>query len=370
MHKRSAAVMQVSIVSVLGLLPLSSNASQILFTAPSQPLTTDPVEIEYRITANGSPIAVVDATTSIEGGDIAIRVRTSSATGAPTDLINVIDVGSLAEGDHVVKLYVSRAQSGTPDEFQLEAVKPLTVQSVQTGFANLNVVGGSDGPGAIALTADWKDCGNLQRPVISRDGNTVTVKEGYSALCSITDVPSRIPVILPLGEFSAGSYTLHFVSFPVTNPSSPTATTDPPIDKPFTVNSAYASFSGLWYDPTQSGQGVVLEVQPNDALAAWWLTFTPDGGQQSWFGGVGQIDTSTNSASIDAIIESSGRFYPNFDPTKIVRSDWGTMRFVFGDCNHIRLYFDSKVGYGAVNDSSAGIPLVRLTQPAGLSCSK
>jgi hypothetical protein len=50
-----------------------------------------------------------------------------------------------------------------------------------------------------------------------------------------------------------------------------------------------AAVTGAWYDPAQSGHGLLIEVLPNDRLLAYWFTFTPDGSQQAWFGGVGTI---------------------------------------------------------------------------------
>ena len=123
-----------------------------------------------------------------------------------------------------------------------------------------------------------------------------------------------------------------------------------------------AGFSGAWYDPAQSGHGILIEVLSSTQILAWWFTFNPDGTQQSWFGNVGAINGTT--ASIAAVQTQGGQWIPNFDPSNITQPIWGTLTFTFTDCNHGRVDFNSSVtGYG-----TGHMNLTRLTQPAGLTC--
>ena len=123
-----------------------------------------------------------------------------------------------------------------------------------------------------------------------------------------------------------------------------------------------SGFTGAWYDPTQSGHGILIEVLPENRLLAWWFTFNPDGTQQTWFGNVGAIDGDT--ATIEALQTEGGRWIPNFDPAHVTQPAWGRLVFTFTDCNHGRVDFTSSVaGYG-----EGHMDLTRLTQPAGLSC--
>jgi plastocyanin len=120
-------------------------------------------------------------------------------------------------------------------------------------------------------------------------------------------------------------------------------------------------FTGTWYDPTQSGHGLFVEVLPENRILAWWFTFTPDG-TQAWFGNVGTIAGDT--ATIEALRTEGGRWIPNFDPASITQPAWGTLTLRFTDCNHGEVTFSSTVpGWG-----SGRMDLTRLTQPAGLSC--
>lgn len=120
--------------------------------------------------------------------------------------------------------------------------------------------------------------------------------------------------------------------------------------------------TGAWFDPAQSGHGLFIEVLNDKRFFAWWFAFNPAGTEQSWFGGVGTY--SGNTATITDEYQTIGRrWIPNFDPSRIVNSAWGTLTITFTDCNHGRVDFNSVAGYG-----TGSMNLTRLPQPAGLSC--
>jgi len=123
-----------------------------------------------------------------------------------------------------------------------------------------------------------------------------------------------------------------------------------------------AGFTGSWFDPAQSGQGLVLEVLSDNLLLAYWFTFNPAGDQQAWFGGVATY--SGNTATITEVEQpTGGRWIPNFNPATVVHNPWGSLTFTFSDCNHGKVDFNSVLGYGA-----GSMNLTRLTQPVGLTC--
>jgi len=120
--------------------------------------------------------------------------------------------------------------------------------------------------------------------------------------------------------------------------------------------------TGSWYDPAQSGHGLLIEVLSDNRFYAAWFTFNPAGTQQAWFTGAGTY--SGNTATITEVEQpTGGRWIPNFDPSQVVRNAWGTLSFTFTDCNHGRVDFNSVAGYG-----TGSMNLTRLTQPAGLAC--
>ena len=123
------------------------------------------------------------------------------------------------------------------------------------------------------------------------------------------------------------------------------------------------AFTGHWYDPTQSGHGIFVEILSDNRFLAWWFAFNPEGTQQSWFGGVGTYAGDTATIS-DVQIATGGKWIPNFDPSKVVRTTWGSVTFKFTDCNSGRVDFTSTYG----NYGSNHLDLTRLTMPAGLKC--
>ena len=123
------------------------------------------------------------------------------------------------------------------------------------------------------------------------------------------------------------------------------------------------AFTGSWFDPAQNGQGLLVEVLPNNQFLAAWFAFNPAGSAQAWFTGVGTY--SGNTATIANVIQpSGGHWIPNFDPNRIVDNAWGSLKLTFTDCNHGKVEFASSSGYG-----TGSMNLTRLTQPAGLTCS-
>jgi hypothetical protein len=121
-------------------------------------------------------------------------------------------------------------------------------------------------------------------------------------------------------------------------------------------------FTGAWFDPAQSGHGLIIEVLPGNRIQAAWFTFNPAGTEQAWFVGAGTYAGST--ATISAVTQpTGGRWIPNFNPGQVVANSWGALTLTFTDCNHGRVDFTSTLGYGA-----GSMNLTRLTQVAGLSC--
>ena len=124
-----------------------------------------------------------------------------------------------------------------------------------------------------------------------------------------------------------------------------------------------AGFTGAWYDPSQSGHGLLIEVLPSNRVLAYWFTFDPNG-QQAWFGGDGQIDNDV--AFIHAMQGSGGRWIPSFDPATYQLLPWGELTLTFSDCNHGRVDF---AGNGDSSIWGVGhMDLTRLTSPAGIEC--
>jgi len=122
-------------------------------------------------------------------------------------------------------------------------------------------------------------------------------------------------------------------------------------------------YSGMWYDPARSGEGLQLEILDANRATVYWFTYD-DQGRQRWFGGIGQI---THDATGDSIrfpqmyITHGGRFGPSFDPDDVQFQTEGTVSLSFGDCNN------GTFKYTAFGQSQT-LPIQRLTQTMGAGC--
>jgi len=124
-----------------------------------------------------------------------------------------------------------------------------------------------------------------------------------------------------------------------------------------------AAFTGAWYDPGQSGHGLLIEVLPADRILAFWFTFDAEG-KQAWFGGDGVIEGDI--AFIHVMQGTGGKWIPNFAPSEYQQFPWGNLTLTFTDCNHGRVDF---AGNGDPPLWGVGhMDLTRLAMPSGLSC--
>ena len=121
-----------------------------------------------------------------------------------------------------------------------------------------------------------------------------------------------------------------------------------------------SGISGSWYNPSQDGHGFALEVLPKSRLSVYWFAYEPNG-NQAWMNGVGEING--DMATVPVIITQGGNFGNNFDPRRLVREDWGNLTFTFDSCDSGFVTYD--IGFG-----SGRIPIIRLSQHAGLTCNE
>jgi hypothetical protein len=127
----------------------------------------------------------------------------------------------------------------------------------------------------------------------------------------------------------------------------------------FVINPA---MSASFYNPSESGHGVMIHIM--DANMAWmcWFSFTLTG-EPAWICAVGQISGDTITFD-NAFVVEGGAFPPNFDPAQIVEVPWGTIVIVFAGCDSGTMTWSTSFpGF-----ASGSMPLVRLTPLWGFSC--
>jgi hypothetical protein len=118
-----------------------------------------------------------------------------------------------------------------------------------------------------------------------------------------------------------------------------------------------ARYSGLWYDPARSGEGIALEILAGDRALLFFFTYPPVGapGQQRWLAALGTV--------LGNGIEFADVRLPAGAPPGYADTHWGRIGLVFDDCDHGRMRWDGPPGWG-----SYVVPLNRLTALAGLGC--
>ena len=190
-----------------------------------------------------------------------------------------------------------------------------------------------------AGTGQWQLAGNL---ISARVGHTATVFPDGRVLIAGGNIPASRPN-------ANGLFT-------------PTQLATAELYGPTPLGTIGPGFTGSWFDPAQSGHGLFIQVLPDNRFLAAWFTFNPAGTQQAWFIGTGSY--SGNTATANSVVQpTGGRWIPNFDPSRVVNSAWGSLTFTFTDCNHAKVDFNSTAGYG-----TGSMNLTRLTEPAGLAC--
>ena len=120
--------------------------------------------------------------------------------------------------------------------------------------------------------------------------------------------------------------------------------------------------TGSWYNPAQSGQGFNIEVMANNTFIAFWYVFDA-AGNDLWLTGIGSYSGDTTTLAMTQT--NGGAFPPAFDPTKIVRTPWGTLSLQFSDCNHGSATWQPN---DTTHFASGTMPIQRLTQVSGVAC--
>jgi hypothetical protein len=123
--------------------------------------------------------------------------------------------------------------------------------------------------------------------------------------------------------------------------------------------------TGAWGVPGQGTFDFIVEVLPGQplVLSVAWLTFAPEGGP-TWIVARGPVNGNHASLTAYRGVTGSGQFPANPDSTSSQIESWGTLDFIFGNCNFGHVDWTRVVGSFA----SGGTDIVRLTQAAGLDC--
>lgn len=124
-----------------------------------------------------------------------------------------------------------------------------------------------------------------------------------------------------------------------------------------------ACHSGSWFQPTQDGHGLQVQIfgeaAARQAVVVWYAYLD---GAQRWLTGSGPV--SGDSAVVTMISADGGQFPPHFNPADVTRRPWGTVVFTATGADSARIAWTSEqAGFG-----SGELDLVRLTSMLGRAC--
>ncbi len=100
--------------------------------------------------------------------------------------------------------------------------------------------------------------------------------------------------------------------------------------------------TGSWWNPEMNGQGLMIEILPDDnVLVAYWFNYD-NSGQRQWMLGSGLIGTD-NQVDLTFIRPVNG--LPN-DAQVPEKPEWGTGRLEFQDCFNATFNWNGADGFG------------------------
>lgn len=123
-----------------------------------------------------------------------------------------------------------------------------------------------------------------------------------------------------------------------------------------------AGYTGSWYDPATSGQGVFLYTLSDGRMVVSFYGFK-DNSERLWLIGLYEgVIEEDHPLVIDMTLASGGKF-GGFDADDITRTVWGTLSINFDDCNNATATLDGADGQQTMHMGK----LARL-QGSELSC--
>ncbi len=119
------------------------------------------------------------------------------------------------------------------------------------------------------------------------------------------------------------------------------------------------SMTGSWFDQSNSGQGINIEILSENRILVYWYTY--DQGNPLWLTGVGSYQGDT--AEIELSQFDGSEFGVNHNNSLVTSKIFGSLIISFDSCNSGTMTYSSILGLG-----NGIIPLNRLTNVLGLSC--
>jgi hypothetical protein len=167
---------------------------------------------------------------------------------------------------------------------------------------------------------------------VSMNESTLFVHYTFSVVFPGSQEPCLSPVDVQLGRFPQGNYMVLLL-----NPAAP------PIVESFTVSPQFAvgvgvprvDYSGMWWNPGESGWGLSISHGPTHGFFAAWFAYDASGAP-TWYtlesGGWGAFESQMGYAG--RVYRYTGPYLGGpFDPAQVVPKDVGSARVTFDSAN-------------------------------------
>ena len=122
------------------------------------------------------------------------------------------------------------------------------------------------------------------------------------------------------------------------------------------------SMSASWYNPAESGHGIMLDLIDEELAWLCWFAFDLDG-NPAWICAIGNI-VGDMIVFEQAFTVEGGNFPPLFDAEQIVQVPWGSITIIFTGCDDGSMEWSTN----AEGFQSGSMPLTRLTPLWGNEC--
>jgi len=179
--------------------------------------------------------------------------------------------------------------------------------------------------------------GNIWASSVSMSGTTISV-----AYREYPDIGGNIAHDVELGRFPAGSYSVRVQSELGTAPVTTQFVVSPSERSehyPGTVPAV--NYTGMWYQPTESGWGISINQGATNELFAVWFTYD-SASKPVWYAMEpgGWISASTFSVYSGPIYRYAGPYFGGpFDPSRVVGEQAGTGSLSFRDSSNGRFTY-------------------------------
>ena len=120
--------------------------------------------------------------------------------------------------------------------------------------------------------------------------------------------------------------------------------------------------SGTFYDPERNGEGIFLEILPDNRALITWYTFD-ELGNPFWVLADGTVNGDIIEATALYPVNTTA-FGAAFDNNEVELTEWGAIRLEFSSCDTLRLDYAAIEPFG-----SGSLAYQRLTSIANTRCS-